>query len=244
MMATTIQPLAKDAETRYPINDLLRRRWSSRAFADEPVSDEVLGSLFEAARWAPSTGNGQPWSFVVNVRERDPEGFERALAVLNESNRIWVQHAPVLIFAITRRIREDGREHGRAQYDLGLAVKSLVVQATDLGLIVRQMAGFDTVAARETFDIPAGYDPIAAIAVGYPGAGENLSEELREREAAPRERKPLESFVFGGRFGETYEGLEPAERPVLARRLETLRANLSSAAGQQTADPRQNGARQ
>src|SRR5947208_2073341 len=74
MMATTIQPLVKNAETRYPINDLLRRRWSSRAFADEPVGDEVLGSLFEAARWAPSTGNGQPWSFVVAVRGREPVG--------------------------------------------------------------------------------------------------------------------------------------------------------------------------
>jgi nitroreductase len=235
-MATTFRPLAKDAETRYPINDLLRRLWSSRAFADEPVSDEVLGSLFEAARWAPSAGNGQPWSFVVAVRERDPEGFARALAVLNESNRVWVQHAPVLIFAITRRIREDGREHGKAQYDLGLAVKGLVVQATDLGLMVRQMGGFDGVAARETFDIPAGYEPVAAIAVGYPGEGDNLTDELREREAAPRERKPLESFVFGTRFGETYEGLAAAERPNLARRLAILQANLDAASGQRAAD--------
>lgn len=236
-MTTTTQPVAKDAETRYPINELLRRRWSSRAFAETPVSDEVLGSLFEAARWSPSAGNGQPWSFVLAVRERDPEGFERALAVLNEGNRIWVQHAPVLIFAITRRIREDGREHSKAQYDLGLAVKGLVVQATDLGLIVRQMAGFDAVAARETFEIPAGYEPVAAIALGYPGAGENLPDDVRERELAPRERKPLESFVFSGRFGETYAGLTTGERPGIVARLENLQATLNA----QAADPNQDG---
>lgn len=194
------------ATTRYPLNSLLRQRWSSRAFAATPVAPEILGSLFEAARWAPSAGNGQPWSFVVADRAADPEGYARALAILHESNQTWVRHAPILAFAITRRIRDDGKEHGRAQYDLGLAVQSLVVQATDLGLIVRQMAGFDAVAAREQFAIPAGHDPVAAIAIGYPGPPDNLSAELREREAAPRERKPLSSFVFTGQFGETYAG--------------------------------------
>ena len=239
-MTTTYRLLAKDAETQFPINELLRRRWSSRAYADTPVDDATLGSLFEAARWAPSAGNGQPWSFVVAVRDRDPEGYDRALAVLNESNRIWVQHAPVLLFAVTRRIREDGREHGRAQYDLGLAVESLVVQATDLGLIVRQMAGFDAVAARETFAIPAGYEPVAAIALGYPGEGAKLSDELRERESAPRERKPLESFVFGARFGETYAGLRPEARPGLAGRLQALQAAIEA----HDTNPNKNGTEQ
>ena len=204
-MTTTTDP-TRAATTRYPLNPLLRQRWSSRAFATTPVAPEVLGSLFEAARWAPSAGNGQPWSFVVADQSRDPEGYARALATLNESNQVWVRHAPILAFAITRRIRADGKEHARAQYDLGLAVESLVVQATDLGLIVRQMAGFDAVAAREQFAIPTGHDPVAAIAIGYPGPPDNLSSELREREAAPRERKPLSSFVFGGQFGETYPG--------------------------------------
>lgn len=201
----------REATTRYPINDLLRRRWSSRAYAEASLPPEILGSLFEAARWAPSAGNGQPWSFLVADKARDPEGYARALATLNESNQVWVRHAPILVFAVTRRIRDDGEEHGKAQYDLGLAVQNLVVQASDLGLIVRQMAGFNADAARARFAIPAGHDPVAAIAIGYPGPATNLSAELQEREAAPRERKPLGTFVFGGTFGETYAGLGNGE---------------------------------
>lgn len=209
----TIAPetTTREATTHYPINDLLRRRWSSRAFAAAPVQPEILGSLFEAARWSPSAGNGQPWSFVVADKVRDPEWFARALAVLNPSNQTWVQRAPILLFAITRRIREDGKEHGKAQYDLGLAVQGLVVQAIDLGLNVRQMGGFDADAARDLFAIPAGHDPVVALALGHPGPADDLSDDLREKEQAPRERKPLESFVFGTQFGRVYEGLTSDE---------------------------------
>lgn len=207
-MTGTLEMAPREATTHYAINDLLRRRWSSRAFADTPVQAETLGSLFEAARWSPSAGNGQPWSFIVADKARDPEGFARALAVLDEGNQLWVQHAPILVFGVTRRIRENGKEHGKAQYDLGLSVKSLVVQAIDLGLNVRQMGGFNADAARELFAIPAGHDPIAAIAIGYPGTVSDLAEALQEGEGKPRERKPLESFVFGGQFGQTYEGLK------------------------------------
>jgi len=211
IVTSTPEITTREATTRYAINALLRRRWSSRAFADAPVLAEVLGSLFEAARWSPSAGNGQPWSFIVADKARDPEGFVRALATLNESNQGWVQRAPILVFAVTRRIRPDGKEHGRAQYDLGLAVKSLVLQAIDLGLNVRQMAGFNADAARELFAIPEGHDPIVAIAIGYPGATSDLAASLQESEGKPRERKPLESFVFGSQFGRTYEGLRNDE---------------------------------
>lgn len=210
-MTVTPEMTTREATTQYAINDLLRRRWSSRAFADAPVQAETLGSLFEAARWSPSAGNGQPWSFIVADKSRDPEGFARALAVLNESNQTWVQRAPVLVFAITRRIREDGKEHSRAQYDLGLAVKGLVLQASELGLNVRQMAGFNAAAARELFAIPEGHDPIVAIAIGYPGVTSDLAEGLQAGEGKPRERKSLESFVFGGQFGQTYAGLKGQE---------------------------------
>lgn len=210
-MTSTPEMATREATTHYAINELLRRRWSSRAFADAPVQAETLGSLFEAARWSPSAGNGQPWSFIVADKARDPEGFARALAVLNESNQLWVQRAPILVFAVTRRIRPDGKEHSRAQYDLGLAVKSLVLQAIDLGLNVRQMAGFNADAARALFAIPAEHDPVAAIAIGYPGATSDLTESLRENEGKPRERKPLASFVFGNQFGQTYEGLRNDE---------------------------------
>ena len=210
-MTSTPELVTREATTHYAINDLLRRRWSSRTFAAAPVQAETLGSLFEVARWPSSAGNGQPWSFIVADKARDPAGFARALAVLNESNQVWVQRAPILVFAVTRQIREDGKEHSKAQYDLGLAVKGLMLQASDLGLNVRQMGGFNADAARELFAIPAGYDPIVAIAIGYPGAVSDLAEGLQEGEGKPRERKPLESFVFGGQFGQTYAGLKGQE---------------------------------
>lgn len=190
------------ARTAYPINELLRRRWSARTFAATPVSPATLGSLFEAARWSPSAGNGQPWSFIVADKTTDPEGFARALATLNEQNREWVRTAPVLLFALTRRIRPDGKEHSRAQYDLGLAVKGLVVEASELGLNVRQMAGFDAEAVRALYRIPAEHDPIVAIAVGYPAVPDPATPPTA------RERKPLAAFVFGGQFGRAYEGLQ------------------------------------
>ncbi len=198
-MTITAQP--SYAQTAYPINELLRRRWSARTFAVTPVAPETLGSLFEAARWSPSAGNGQPWSFLVADKTRDPEGFARALATLNEKNQEWVDAAPVLLFALTRRIRPDGKEHSRAQYDLGLAVKGLVVEAIELGLNVRQMAGFDAEAVRTLYRIPSEHDPIVAIAVGYPAAPDPATPPTA------RERKQLAEFVFGGQFGRAYDGL-------------------------------------
>jgi nitroreductase len=200
-MTATVAEHPSHARTRYPINELLGRRWSARTFAPTPVAPETLGSLFEAARWSPSAGNGQPWSFIVADKTRDPDGFARALATLAESNQAWVQGAPVLIFAITRRIRPDGKEHTRAQYDLGLATKGLVVEAIERGLNVRQMAGFDAEAVRDLYQVPAEHDPIVAIAVGYPAEPDPATPPTA------RERKPLEEFVFSGQFGRAYEGL-------------------------------------
>jgi nitroreductase len=189
------------AQTRYPINDLLRRRWSARTFAATPVATETLGSLFEAARWSPSAGNGQPWSFIVADKTSDPAGFARALATLYEMNQGWAQNASVLIFAITRRFRPDGKEHSLAQYDLGLATKGLVVEAIELGLNVRQMAGIHTEKVRALYNIPAEHDPIVAIAIGYPAEPDPASPPTA------RERKPLGEFVFSGQFGQAYGGL-------------------------------------
>ncbi len=193
---------ANHATTRYPINELLHRRWSARAFAATPVSTATLGSLFEAARWSPSAGNGQPWSFIVADKTTDPEGFARALTAIYEMNQAWVQDAPVILFGITRRIRPDGKEHGLAQYDLGLAVKGLVVEAIELGLNIRQMAGFDAEAVRELYQVPAEHTPIVAIALGYPAAPDAANPP------PARERKPLEAFVFSGQFGQPYPGLK------------------------------------
>ena len=191
---------AKDAATRYPIHDLLRRRWSPRAFAARPLDPETLHRLLEAARWAPSAGNGQPWGFLVATRD-DAAEFARLLGVLNEKNQLWARDAAALLLAVAAVRRPDGKEHPLALYDLGLAVENLVVEGMAHGVYAHQMAGFDAEAARRAFAIPQGNVPVAAIALGYPGDPDALPPELREREQAPRARKPLEALAFRGRYG-------------------------------------------
>jgi nitroreductase len=194
--------MEKPAETQHPINDLLRRRWSPRAFAARPVEPEHLLSLLEAARWAPSSNNEQPWVFLVATRD-NPAEFQRMLSCLVDANVAWAQRAPVLMLSVARRnFERTGKPNRHAFHDVGQAAANLAIQATALGLAVHQMAGILPDKAREVFGIPDDYDAVAAIAIGYPGDSESLPEELRKRELAPRTRKPLESFVFDGRWGE------------------------------------------
>jgi nitroreductase len=195
--------MKKPAPTEIPVHDLIRNRWSPRAFADKPVPPEVLRSLFEAARWAPSSYNEQPWAYVVATRD-DKENFEKMLSVLVEFNANWAKSAPVLALAISALAFEKNNAPNRnAQYDTGAATALLSVEATSLGLAVHQMAGFDPDKARQVFEIPAGWDAIAAIAIGYPGDPESLPQPLRDRELAPRVRKPLSKFVMTGSWGHT-----------------------------------------
>lgn len=194
--------MQKLAETRYPIHELLRERWSPRAFADRMVEPEKLRSLLEAARWAPSSFNEQPWSFIVATKEH-PGEYERLLSCLVEGNVRWAQHAPVLMLSVAKLAFErNGKPNRHAFHDVGLAVENLVIQATVLGLAVHQMAGFHVDKARELFSIPDGHEPVAALVLGFPGDPAGLPEDLRERELAPRIRKPLESFVFTGQWGQ------------------------------------------
>ena len=194
--------MRKLAETRYPIHELLRERWSPRAFADRMVEPEELRSLLEAARWAPSSFNEQPWSFIVATKEH-PGDYERLLSCLVEGNVRWAQHAPVLMLSVAKLAFErNGKPNRHAFHDVGLAVENMVIQATALGLAVHQMAGFHVDKARELFSIPDGHEPVAALVLGFPGDPAGLPEDLRERERAPRTRKPLESFVFSGQWGQ------------------------------------------
>ena len=195
--------MEKPAETQYPIHDLLRRRWSPRAFSDRRVDPAIMRSLLEAARWAPSSYNEQPWSFIVATKD-DPVEFGRLLSCLVEGNIQWAQHAPVLMVSVARLyFEDDGKPNRHAFHDVGLAVANLIVQATALGLVVHQMAGIFPDKIRELYGIPEGYEAVAGIALGYPGDPQSLPEELRKRELAPRERKPLTEFVFSGRWGQT-----------------------------------------
>ncbi len=195
--------IEKPADTRYPIHELLRRRWSPRAFSDRAVDPETLRALWEAARWAPSSFNEQPWSFLVAARN-DRAEFDRLLSCLNEGNVAWARHAPVLMLSVAKlAFDRNGRTNRHAFHDVGQAVACMTVQATSLGLFLHQMAGFDVEKAKASFAIPAGHEPVAAIALGYPGEPAALPDALRDRELAPRVRKPLEETVFAGSWGRT-----------------------------------------
>jgi nitroreductase len=196
-----IMKMEKTAETQAPIHELIRRRWSPRAFLELPVEPDKLLTLFEAARWAASASNEQPWAFLVATQE-DAKNYEDMLGVLVDFNRSWANKAPVLILTFAHTVFEkDGRPNRHAFYDLGQAAAHLGLQATALGLTTHQMAGFNVEAARERFAVPKGWEPVSVIALGYAGDPDSLTEKLREREIAPRQRKPLETFVFSGAWG-------------------------------------------
>lgn len=161
----------------------------------------MLLTLLEAARWAPSSSNEQPWRFVVATKE-EPADYDRLLACLLEGNRKWAYRAPVLILSVTRMdFEEDGRPNRHAFHDVGLATENLLLQATALGLVAHPMAGFDIEKARADLKIPSGYEPVAMIAVGYPGELSVLPDYLQQRELKPRERKPLTEIAFSGQWG-------------------------------------------
>ena len=189
------------AKTDYPVHDLIQNRWSPRAFSDNPVSPETLRSLFEAARWAPSSSNEQPWAFIVGTKD-DLETHSKILSALVEFNQGWAKHAPVLAIAVSQmEFARNKTPNRNAFYDTGAAVAHLTAEATSRGLFVHQMAGFDPHKAIEVFHIPKGWEPIAAFAIGYPGDPNALPDKLRERELAPRSRKPISEFVMSSDWG-------------------------------------------
>ena len=195
--------MQRPAPTDVPLNELVRDRWSPRAYSDKPVPPAVLRSLFEAARWAPSSSNLQPWTYVVATKD-DPENFAKMLSTLVEFNTGWAKHAPVLALSVAQvKMPKDGSPNRWAMHDVGSASAQLTFEANSRGLLVHQMAGFDPEKARQVFNIPQDWDPVAAMTIGYPGDPQSLPERLRERELAPRTRKPLSEFVITGGWGHT-----------------------------------------
>ena len=192
-------PESKRATPEHPIADVLARRFSPRAFAPEPPSDAQLARLFAAACWAPSSGNGQPWRWVVGVRGDDV--WPVVLACLNEKNQSWCRNAPVLGIAIAQTLRDD-KPMPTGPYDLGQAMADLTVQATTDGVYVHQMGGFSAEAARDAFAIPPDFAAWTAFAIGLLGDPDTLPDDLKARELAVRRRHPLSKRVFGRRFGE------------------------------------------
>ena len=191
----------KRASTDYPIHKFLAERWSPYAFEEHPVSEADLCSLFEAARWAASSYNEQPWNYIVATKENS-DHFQQLLSCLVEANQIWAKNAPVLALGIVSlKFALNNKDNRAAIHDLGLATGNLSVEATARGICVHQMIGIYPDKARDLFDIPDGYEAWTALAIGYRGDSMTLLDPLKERDLIPRQRKPLEQFVFGDKWG-------------------------------------------
>lgn len=190
----------KIASNDYPLHELLKNRWSPRAFENKFIKPELVRSLFEAARWAPSASNIQPWYFIAGFK--GDETYESISKTLVEFNLLWATRAPLLFVAVARENNNRGEPNVSALYDLGQAVALLTVQAMSENLYVHQMGGFDAEKAREFFEIPEGYKPATVVAVGYMGHSSNLHPNLVKMEVAPRERRKASESVFSGKFGQ------------------------------------------
>jgi nitroreductase len=200
----------KTASTDYPILPVLADRWSPYGFADRLVAEADLRSLFEAARWAASSYNEQPWNYLLATKGNPPE-FARLLSCLVEANQAWAKAAPVLALGVVSlRFTRNNKDNRAAVHDLGLASANLVIEATARHLSAHQMIGILPERARELYQIPKHFEAWTAIAIGYAADPALLPEATQERDRAPRQRKPWSQFVFTGRWGQP---APLAERP-------------------------------
>ena len=194
--------MEKPADTQYPVLDVIKRRWSPRAFADRPIEAQKVRRLFEAARWAASSFNEQPWRFIVATKDQADE-YQKVLRCLVEGNQAWAQLAPLIGLTLAKKTFTRNDKPNRVRvHDIGLAMGNLSLQATAMDLFVHQMAGVHLDQVVEVFDVPDDFEPVAGFAVGYPGEPGLLPDNLREPEQAVRTRKPFSEFVFTGEFGQ------------------------------------------
>ncbi len=185
-----------DAVTDAPLIEPVKARWSPRAFADRPVDADDLTTLLEAARWAPSCKNQQPWRFVYAHAGTD--GHVLLAGLLDDFNEQWAADAPVLMLTLAKKTFDDGKDNAHAWHDVGLAMGTLLAQATAMGLFAHQMAGFDWKGAPEKLGLPDDIQPVAMVALGYLGDPSTLPDKLAKQESKPRSRKPLSELAFEG----------------------------------------------
>lgn len=186
----------KEAQTQVPINALVRKRWSPRAFRPEIPSIDNLLAMLEAARWAPSCFNEQPWRFFLGVQGRG-DTYRKIFDALIGFNQEWARHAPVLLLAVARTsFSANDKPNDHHAYDTGAAMALLSLQAAEFDIYVHQMAGFDKDKAREYFAIPDGFLPVAAAAIGYRGEPAMLSEKQQRAEAEIRARRDWKETCF------------------------------------------------
>ena len=192
-VTTTI--ITKSANTDYPINELIARRWSARAFSTRPVERSKLLSILESARWAPSSRNEQPWRYVIFTSD-NVEKLKKAQSVLKDIND-YAKRAPILICAITKKSYSDNSNYNRLHFhDLGAANENMFLEAFNQGLIMHEMGGFDVKKAREVFNVPEDFEVGIMIAIGYQDTHHILPETLIQKAFTPRQRKPLSEIAF------------------------------------------------
>lgn len=185
------------AQTSIPVNEIIATRRSPRSLNESAViSDENLIAILEAARWAPSAFNGQPWRYFVG--KRGDETFAQILSSLGEFNQKWAKNASALILVTSKTVKSDGTPHADYQYDCGLSVAQLAFEAHDRGLIAHQMTGFDRAAAKAAVGASGDLAAVVVVAVGTQDSPEKLSGPMRDREVAQRERLPLNEIVVKG----------------------------------------------
>jgi nitroreductase len=193
----------KWAQPDHPVQEEIARRWSPYVFSSRPVADADLRCLFEAARWAASSYNEQPWRYLV-ANNTQADEFANILSCLVEANQVWARHAPVLaIGVVSLRFARNGKPNKAAVHDLGAASASLTFEATARGLTVHQMIGIVPERVRELFAVPEEYEPYTGLAIGYPGDPDSADEKMRQRDLAPRSRKALCELVFAGSWGKS-----------------------------------------
>lgn len=195
--------LQKPFDTSVPIHPLFGRRWSGVCFdPNRPVPHELLLSVAEAARWAPSCFGDEPWRFLICSKSENLQAWENAYACLSEGNQAWCKHAPVLILTCADTLfQRNDKPNTFHAYDTGAAAVSLCLQAAAHELMTHQMGGFSPATARELFEIPERFTPLSMIALGYQLPQSQFPQQWLEREHKPRMRRPLRSQFFAGEWG-------------------------------------------
>jgi nitroreductase len=207
-------PPRKPAPTQLPIVDLIKERWSPLAFSPEPIEQEKIQIIFEAARWAPSSFNEQPWRYIYALK--GDEGRETLESLLVPGNG-WAKNAGMLMIDFASTIfAKNGKVNRHALHDLGAANGFITLQARSLGLMTHQMAGFDFEHANEILGVPKEFIPGSMMAIGYYGDPSQLDEKQRAREETPRVRRPIQEFAFRGRWGATIEAQGSERAPTAA----------------------------
>ena len=188
--------MIKEAKTKHPVLDLIKNRWSARAFSNKSIDDPTLFTLFEAAGWAASANNEQPWRYIYAKRE-DKEAFDKIVSCLMPGNQPWAKNAAVLVVCLVKTtMGAENKPNLAAAHDAGLSNATLLLQAISHNIYGHMMGGYDKAKTKELFNIPEGYETVLILALGYLDSPETLQEPFKTRELTPRTRKELGEFVF------------------------------------------------